>query len=418
MTTANPEDVRRGRRPGALAGTRDAVGGVLVAARESGRHMLAHPLANYYMLLGATGLLLTIGVIMVFSASSVYSYVHLDDSYAIVRRQLTWVALGLPAAVVASRLPVRALRALAWPGYAVACVLLVLTFFLGEDRNGNQNWLSLGPVAIQPSEIAKLALVLWAAHVLACKERLLHRWSHLVVPVVPGMLLFAGLVLLGKDLGTTLVFVALLMGMLWIVGTPVKTFLLAFAGLGALVGVFAYFDPERLSRITSFTDPFKEFDDAGWQPAHGLYALATGEVFGSGIGASTQKWGTLPEAHTDFIFAVLGEELGLVGTLLVVGLFGVIAFAAIRVAVQARDPFVRYATFGVVVWLIGQMMINIGMVLAVLPVIGIPLPLISYGGSALLPTLVALGMVIGFARREGRDRSAPATGSAPVTERP
>ena len=144
----------------------------------------------------------------------------------------------------------------------------------------------------------------------------------------------------------------------------------------------------------------RDYNSAGWQPAHGLFALSTGGLFGQGIGASQQKWGNLPEAHTDFIFAVLGEELGLVGTLLVIGLFLTIAYAAIRVAGRTKDPFVRYMTFGIVVWLIGQMMINVGMVLAVLPVIGIPLPLVSYGGSALVPSLVALGMLVGFARRE------------------
>ena len=158
--------------------------------------------------------------------------------------------------------------------------------------------------------------------------------------------------------------------------------------------------PSGSSRITTFVDPFKDYHDAGWQPAHGLYALSTGGLFGQGIGASQQKWGDLPEAHTDFIFAVLGEELGLAGTLLVIGLFLTIAFAALRVARRTADPFVRYATFGIVVWLLGQMIINVGMVLALLPVIGIPLPLVSYGGSALLPSLVALGLLVGFARRE------------------
>ena len=157
---------------------------------------------------------------------------------------------------------------------------------------------------------------------------------------------------------------------------------------------------ERLGRVTTFVDPFNDYHDKGWQPAHGLYALSTGGLFGQGIGASQQKWGDLPEAHTDFIFAVLGEELGLAGTLLVITLFLTIAFAALRVARRTADPFVRYTSFGIVVWLLGQMIINVGMVLALLPVIGIPLPLISYGGSALLPSLVALGLLVGFARRE------------------
>jgi len=185
-----------------------------------------------------------------------------------------------------------------------------------------------------------------------------------------------------------------------VAGIPGKIFTLALSIVGVVALFFATLSPARMARLTSFTDPFKEFHDAGWQPVHGLYALSTGGWFGVGIGGSQQKWGDLPEAHTDFIFAVLGEELGLVGTLLVIGLFLILAYACVRIARQARDPFVRYFTFGVVVWLVGQAVINIGMVLALLPVIGIPLPLVSYGGSALLPSLVALGLVLGFARRE------------------
>jgi cell division protein FtsW len=211
------------------------------------------------------------------------------------------------------------------------------------------------------------------------------------------------MVVIGHDLGTALVFFAIMLGLLWVVGARMRVFAAMFGVVGALAGYFVVTDPERLTRIASFTDPFKDSDTfhlSGWQAAHGLYALTSGGLFGQGIGASQQKWGALPEAHTDFIFAVLGEELGLVGTLLVVLLFLTLAYAAVRVARETTDPFVRYVTFGVVVWLLGQMMINIGMVLALFPVVGIPLPLVSYGGSSLLPTLVALGIVIGFARRE------------------
>jgi cell division protein FtsW len=158
--------------------------------------------------------------------------------------------------------------------------------------------------------------------------------------------------------------------------------------------------PERLSRLTSFADPFKHFDNAGWQSGHGILGMASGVIFGKGIGASQQKWGNLPEPHTDFIFAVLGEELGLVGTMLVLTLFLSIAYAGIRIALQAREPFVRYMAAGITVWLTVQMVINIGMVLALLPVIGLPLPLVSYGGSSLVPELVAIGLLISFARHE------------------
>ena len=406
MTTANPGDV-----DGAPAKVRAPLGSGVVAgwhsARTAGssawralREAVDKPLASYYLLLGASALLLTIGLIMVLSASSVRSYLTYDDSYAVVKRQLLWVAVGLPCAWVASRMPVKHVRRLAYPSFLLALVLLALVARFGVLINGNKNWLALGPVNIQPAEIAKLAIVLWAANIYAHKERRLRELHHLLVPVVPGLLAVIGLVLVGRDLGTAMVLGIIMLGMLWVVGAPMRLFVLSISILGAAAAALAAMDPERLNRITHFTDPFKDYTDAGWQPAHGLYALSSGGWFGQGIGASTQKWGDLPEAHTDFIFAVLGEELGLVGTLLVVALFFTIAYAAVRVALSTEDPFVRYATFGIVVWLLGQMMINVGMVLAVLPVIGIPLPIVSYGGSALLPSLVALGLVIGFARRE------------------
>ena len=365
------------------------------------RSALDRPLTAYYLLLGASALLLTIGLIMVFSASSVYAFENYDhNSYAVVEKQLIWVCIGLPCAWVAGRLPQRWIRRLAWPGYVVSLGLLLLTAFLGVSRNGNTNWLALGPIVIQPSEIAKLALVLWAAHVYANKDRRLGNLHEVMMPVVPGLLLATALVIFGHDLGTALVLFAILLGMLWVVGAPARVFALSFLVVSVCAGALAATDPERLTRITHFTDPLRDYQSTGWQPSHGLFALANGGLFGQGIGASQQKWGNLPAAHTDFIFAVLGEELGLVGTLLVIGLFLTIAFAAIRVASRTKDPFVRYMTFGIVVWLIGQMMINVGMVLAVLPVIGIPLPLVSYGGSALVPSLVALGLLVGFARRE------------------
>ncbi|WP_372736132.1 putative lipid II flippase FtsW [Nocardioides sp.] len=365
------------------------------------REALDRPLTSYYLLLGASTLLLTIGLIMVLSASSVYSYRLNDgDSYAVVRRQLLWVLLGLPSAFAVSRMSVRWVRRLAYPAYLFSLALLVLTAFIGVTVNGNQNWLAVGPLSVQPSEVAKLGLVIWAAHVYANKDRRLDSLHSVMVPVVPGMLVAVGLVIVGDDLGTALVLFAILLGMLWVVGAPARFFTLCFSIVGVAALVMASLSSERLTRITTFIDPFKDYQDAGWQPAHGLFALSTGGLFGQGIGASQQKWGDLPEAHTDFIFAVLGEELGLAGTLLVIGLFLTIAFAAVRVARHTADPFVRYATFGVIVWLLGQMIINVGMVLALMPVIGIPLPLVSYGGSALLPSLVALGMLVGFARRE------------------
>ncbi|MFT4084631.1 MAG: putative lipid II flippase FtsW [Nocardioides sp.] len=406
MTTANPDELARpSLGEGADHGDgADRTGFTGRVARLTWlgtvREALDRPLTAYYLLLGSSALLLTIGLIMVLSASSVWSYTTYGNSYAMVERQLIWVAIGIPCAVIASRLPLRWVRRFTWPAYLVSCVLLLATAFLGHEVNGNKNWLGVGALSIQPSEIAKLSLILWAAHVYAHKERRLESLHHVIMPVVPGMLAATGLVLLGRDLGTALVFFALMLGLLWVVGAPGKLFGLSASVIGVGVLFFIGTSPERLKRITNFVDPFKDFHGAGWQSGHGLYALSSGGLFGQGIGASQQKWGDLPEAHTDFIFAVLGEELGLVGTLLVIGLFAVLAYACLKIARDARDPFVRYATWGVMVWLVGQMMINVGMVLALLPVIGIPLPLVSYGGSSLMPTLVALGLVVGFARRE------------------
>ena len=237
------EDVRTPRFP-ALAALREA---------------LDKPLTSYYLLLGASALLLTIGLIMVLSASSVYSYRLNDgDSYAVVRRQLMWLLVGLPAAFIASRLPITFLRRIAVWAYVASLVLLFLTIFLGKEINGNRNWLGVGPLVMQPSEVAKLALILWAATVYANKERRLANLHQLVVPVVPGMFLATGLVVAGRDLGTALVFGAILRGMLWVVGAPLRFFVLTFGVVGGFGAMFAVTDGERLARLTALSEPFED----------------------------------------------------------------------------------------------------------------------------------------------------------------
>jgi cell division protein FtsW len=363
---------------------------------------LDRPLTSYYLLLGASTLLLTIGLLMVLSASSVEAYKVYGNSYHYFLKQLMWVALALPIAFVASRLPHKLLRRLAWPGLIGSTILLALTQVpgLGVRVSGNTNWLALGPLTIQPAEFAKLSIILWCSHLYARKEKLLGDWKHTLIPVVPVTIGLTLLVIKGGDLGTALVLFAIVLGMLWVVGAPGRLFGGSFLVIAAFALYLASTSEERLERLTNFVDPFKNYEGAGWQAAHGFFAMSSGSWFGKGIAASQQKWGSLPEAHTDFIFAVLGEELGLVGTLLVLGLFLTIAYAGIRVALRTDDVFVRYMAAGITVWLSAQMMINIGMVLALLPVIGIPLPLVSYGGSALLPSLVALGLLVSFARSE------------------
>jgi len=375
-----------------------SLSGWLASVREA----LDRPLTSYYLLLGASTLLLTLGLMMVLSASSVYSFINYDgDSYYVFRRQLTWVLLALPIALVASRLPHRVVRMLAWPGVVAALATLALTQTkLGVEVSGNTNWLELGPVRLQPSELAKLAVILWCADLYARKEKLLGNWRHVLMPMLPVTGLVITLVLIQRDLGTALVLFAIVLGMLWVVGAPARLFVLGLTTVGVLALWLATTSKERLERLTNFADPFKDYQGAGWQPAHGLFAMSSGGIFGKGISGSQQKWGNLPAAHTDFIYAVLGEELGLVGTLLVLALFLTIAYAGFRVALRTKDPFVRYMSAGITIWLTVQMMINVGMVLALLPVIGIPMPLVSYGGSALLPSLVALGLLISFARSE------------------
>jgi len=399
-----------GRTTGSTAATTAGPSGVLSGVRTwfvGLRQQLRRPLASYYLLLGGSTLLLAIGLMMVLSASSVYSFRLHGSSYYIFFKQLTWVAIGIPAAWLASRMDTRWLRRLAWPAVGVAVVLLVLTqTSLGFAVNGNRNWLALGPLTVQPSEIAKLAIIVWAADVYARKERLLADPKHALVPVAPVIVLICALVVVQHDLGTALVLFAILLGMLWVVGLPARMFGIAFSAVGVLVFYLAASNAERMLRMTSFMDPFADFKGAGWQAGHGLLGMASGGIFGKGLSASQQKWGNLPEAHTDFIFAVLGEELGLIGTLLVLCLFGAIAWAAIRLASTTEDPFVRYVTAGVTIWLMVQMIINIGMVLALLPVIGIPLPLVSYGGSALVPSLIGLGLLVGFARNEPEAKAA------------
>jgi cell division protein FtsW len=371
--------------------------------RATLKRTLDQPLTSYHLVLGVSALLLSLGLLMVLSASSVTSLNDYGNSYAIFVKQAIWVCVGVPLALVASRLPIGLIRFGAWPALLLSIALIALTYLpgLGVSVNGNRNWLSFGgPFQIQPSEIAKLALVLWCADVYSRKNRLLTQWRHVMVPMMPVCALVVGLVVLQGDLGTALVLFAIVLGMLWVVGAPARLFVGSFLVVTVLAFGLAASQPERVARLTGFLNPIANYGTQGWQASHGFFALATGGLWGSGIGASSQKWGNLPGAHTDFIFAIIGEEFGLFGTLVVLGLFVTLAYVGIRIAARTPDRFVRYASAGIVVWLMSQALINIGMVLGLLPVIGIPLPLISYGGSALVPTLVALGLLLSFARTE------------------
>jgi cell division protein FtsW len=383
------------------------------------KNVLDRPLTSYHVVLGATGLLLVLGLLMVLSASSVLSYrLNHGNSYAIFYRQLIWVAVGLPMAYVASRMTPRHFRMLAYFALLGSVLLLAMTYIpgLGVGVKGNTNWLRLGgPLQIQPSEFAKLALVLWCADLYARKENLLTQWKHLLVPLVPVCGLVISLVIGQHDLGTALVLMAVLLGMIWVVGAPTRLFVGLIAVVGSIAVFFVTNAQHRMDRVASFVDPFTDPGGVGWQAYHSFYALSTGGWWGVGIGLSRQKWGNLPEAHTDFIFAVIGEELGLIGSLTVLALFLVLAYGGIRIATRTTQPFIRYAAAGITVWIMAQTLVNLGAVIGLLPIVGIPLPLLSYGGSALLPTLIAIGMLLSFAKAEPGAQAALKESRRPIT---
>ena len=275
-------------------------------------------------MLGATALLLVLGLVMVLSASSVMAYADSGSSFSIVEKQLLWVAVGVPLMVAASRIPLSLWRRLAYPAMAVAVALLCLLLVPGVGRsvNGNTNWIDFGgPFRIQPSEAAKFALVLWGADLLARKQRLLDQWRHLLIPLLPVAFGVIALVLVGGDLGTALVLMAIVAVLLLVAGAPMRLFGLLGVGALGLIAVMSVTAPHRMRRFQYWLNPENDPLGAGWQALHGKYALASGGWWGLGLGASREKWGNLPEAHTDFIFAVVGEELGLLGTVTVLLLF-------------------------------------------------------------------------------------------------
>lgn len=374
-----------------------------IGQTESARRFISqHPLGLFHLLLGATVLLLALGLVMVMSASSIVSLRLHDSVYTLAQRQALFAVVGLTAMVVASRVPVRLWRGFAWPTLVVAFVLLIAVLLIGVEVSGQKNWIDIvGPFRLQPSEIAKFAVVLWAADLLARKEQLLDRWSHLLVPLLPVTFVMLGLVLLQGDVGNTIIIAAIVGGILFAAGAPLRLFFALGAIALAAIAALSYAAPYRLNRFRSWLDPGADRLGDGWQLIQGQYALGTGGWWGVGLGASREKWGSLPEAHTDFIFSVIGEELGLVGTLMVLILFGVIAFVAFRLVQTSTDTFIRLASAGIGTWIIVQAVVNIGAVLGLLPITGVSLPLVSYGGSSLVPLLVSLGMLMSFARAEG-----------------
>ncbi|MBB5640880.1 putative lipid II flippase FtsW [Cryobacterium roopkundense] len=360
---------------------------------------------NYFLLLGTTLFLVAFGLVMVLSSSSVDSYLADAGFFGGLLRQGGFALIGVPLMLVASRMPITFWKRMAWPALLVTSFLQCLVVFtpMGYEIAGNTNWLSIGGIQFQPSEGIKMALVIWLGMILEQKRDHLDDWRHVFIPVfgVGGGAVL--LVMIGGDLGTVMIMAGILFGALFFAGVKFRLLIIpVVAGIGGAL-VLALTSSNRLTRIMSFVNEGCDqlngaISASCWQPLHGTWALANGGIFGVGLGNSKAKWSWLPAADNDYIFAIVGEELGLIGAVVVLGMFILLAFAFLRIMRSSTSVMARITTSAVMVWIIGQAFVNIGVVLGVFPVLGVPLPLISAGGTALLTTLVAIGIVLSFAR--------------------
>jgi len=388
-----------------------------LAARR-GRRPTPASGSSYYLLLAVVGTLLATGLVMVLSSSSVMAFARTGDSYVYFKKQATWAVAGVAVMLAVSRVDYRRWRRLGAPLLVVSAGMLVFVLVhpSAVSAYGSTRWIAVGGLTFQPAEFAKLSLLLFSADVLVRKERLFGDVRHLLVPVLPVMLALALLVLAEPDLGTTMLLCAIAFSLLFLAGAPVAV--LTGLGLLGLTAVFTTLRGYQRARLTSFLDPGADYQAAGYQLIQGRLALGSGGLLGVGLGQSYAKWSFLPNAHTDFIFAIIGEELGLVGSLAVIALFITLAYAGVRVARRAHDSFGRYLAGGITVWIMVQALVNIGAVVGVLPITGVPLPLVSSGGSSMLVLLAAVGMLLNVARQEAwRSRAAVVATPAPADRR-
>jgi cell division protein FtsW len=372
---------------------------------------LRSPRSTSVLLLGTTLFLTGFGVLMVLSSSSIESHHDSDSFFTRFSSQLAFAVIGVAVMLLVARFPLRTWRRASFVVLAVSCVLQLVAILtpLGVKIGDNTNWLRIGPFTGQPSEGIKVGLVLWLAFALGSRKQLLHDWrnlTRLVLPVAGSAIL---VVLLGGDLGTTVIMSAFTLGALFFAGARLRH-LAVVVVVGAIAAVTVALSSEsRRGRISAFFGGTSAVNpDVNWQLDNAHYALATGGLWGVGLGHSRSKWFWLPSADTDFIFAVIGEELGLIGGLLVLGLYSFLTWLLLRILVTAADPTARIVTGTVLVWLIGQAFVNIGVVLGLIPVLGVPLPFISAGGTALIASLLAVGLTLAAARH-----SAPAPEGSP-----
>ncbi|HZQ29035.1 MAG TPA: putative lipid II flippase FtsW [Acidimicrobiales bacterium] len=391
----------KGRHP-STRGVRRPVPGDTQARPASKRKKKAPAVSTSYVVLLAIVVVLDIiGLVMVLSASSVEALRNHGSAWQFFAKQVMWLAAGSTVMVVVMRIDYRRWRKLAAPLFLGSAFLLLLVLVPGVGINvsGSTRWLGTGSWRMQPSELAKLGVLLFCADLLARRSGKMGDWRMTLLPPLAAFGLIGMLVMLQPDMGTTLVTGCIVLAVLWVAGTRLSsmTTLLGITALGAFIVGWA--EPYRRARMLSFIDPWKDAGNTGYQAAQGLVALGSGGWFGVGLGASRAKWGFLPNAHTDFIFAIIGEELGLVGALLVVGLFVAFAALGVRSAVRAPDRFGTLLAAGITAWIVGQAFINIGAVIGLVPITGVPLPFVSFGGSALVITMAAVGMLLNVARQ-------------------
>jgi cell division protein FtsW len=363
--------------------------------------ILTRPELPYFLIIWSTIFLCALGLTMVLSSSTVTSLQESGNSYSIFIRQFLFLILGAATAYWAFKVQGAIWLRLAKVSLTISIFILLLPFIpnLGKNINGNRNWIEIAGFTLQPSEFAKFGLILWCAFQLRRID--LGAGKNPIGLIFPGLVVIEGLIILERDLGTALLVLIIFGGILFVSGAPIKNFIAVAILASVISAVLIFSNSYRMSRFAALFDPFDEryYKFSGWQPAHSIMGLASGGLWGSGLGASKQKWANLAEAHTDFIFSVIGEELGLLGTLLVLALYAALIYSMLRIAIKTKDDFSRYATAGIACWFIAQVTVNIGSVTSIIPVIGVTLPFISYGGSSLLANLLAVGYVLGVARR-------------------
>lgn len=371
---------------------------------SSPQTLLAKPVNHLYLLLISAGALSFLGLIMVFSASSIHAIDTRGSALSIVIRQFVFLLVSIPFAMHLSKLALPTWEKVARLGFIISTIILAILIIpgVGKTVNGNTNWIDFKLFDVQPSEFAKFFMILWASNQLARRELNGRFETNVMKLITPAFLIILVLIMMGNDLGTASVIAMILAGLLFISGIKLKI-LGTITAFGALtLALLIVTSGYRSKRFLVFLNPFapEDYKDLGWQPAHSLLGLASGGLFGVGLGGSRQKWGNLPEAHTDFIFSVIGEELGLVGTLATLVLIGALVYSIFRIALRAQDPMSRYACAGIATWIAVQSFLNIGSATSLLPVVGVTLPLVSYGGSALAAMICSLGFVAGTALRD------------------